>query len=110
LIRIQVWIHGLLHYLFVPLTLGLVISTACMETAFVWTRDGAWRLAAHFWFRLFALGWLVGIVTGYPLRAQLLSDWETIPLSSSPCSTSVAHRGGARAGDARRGRHACAVG
>jgi cytochrome d ubiquinol oxidase subunit I len=75
LIRIKFGFMACFHYLFVPLTLGLVISTACMETAFVWTRDGAWRLAAHFWFRLFTLGWLVGIVTGYPLRAQLLSDW-----------------------------------
>ncbi len=75
LIRIKFGFMACFHYIFVPLTLGLSISAACMETAFVWTRSAAWRLAAHFWFRLFALGWLVGIVTGYPLRAELLSDW-----------------------------------
>jgi cytochrome d ubiquinol oxidase subunit I len=75
LIRIKFGFMACFHYLFVPLTLGLVVSTACMESAFVWTRDSAWRLAAHFWFRLFTLGWLVGIVTGYPLRAQLAGDW-----------------------------------
>jgi len=53
LIRIKFGFMACFHYLFVPLTLGLVVSTACMESAFVWTRDSAWRLAAHFWFRLF---------------------------------------------------------
>src|SRR5262249_2771034 len=59
-----------------PLTLGLVVSTACMETAFVWTRAAAWRIAADFWFRLFTVGWVLGILTGYPLRIQLESDWS----------------------------------
>jgi cytochrome bd ubiquinol oxidase subunit I len=75
LIRIKFGFMACFHYIFVPLTLGLVVSSACMETAFVWTRDAAWRLAAHFWFRLFTVGWVLGIVTGYPLRAQLMSDW-----------------------------------
>src|ERR1700761_7498689 len=75
LIRIKFGFMALFHYLFVPLTLGLVVVVSCMETAFVWTRDNVWRLGAHFWFRLFVLGWLVGIVTGYPLRAQLATDW-----------------------------------
>ena len=56
LIRIKFGFMACFHYLFVPLTLGLVIGVACMETAFVWTREAAWRLAAHFWFRLFTLG------------------------------------------------------
>jgi len=65
LIRIKFGFMACFHYLFVPLTLGLVISTACMETAFVWTRDGAWRLAAQFLVSPVCPRWLVGIVTGY---------------------------------------------
>jgi len=75
LIRIKFGFMACFHYLFVPLTLGLVVGVACMETVFAWTRAAAWRLAADFWFRLFALGWVVGILTGYPLRAQLVRDW-----------------------------------
>jgi cytochrome d ubiquinol oxidase subunit I len=75
LIRIKFGFMACFHYIFVPLTLGLIVSAACMESAYLWTRDAAWRLASHFWFRLFTLGWLLGLVTGYPLRAQLTGDW-----------------------------------
>jgi cytochrome d ubiquinol oxidase subunit I len=75
LMRIKFGFMACFHYIFVPLTLGLIVSAACMESAFVWTRDTAWRLASHFWFRLFTLGWLLGLVTGYPLRAELAGDW-----------------------------------
>jgi cytochrome bd ubiquinol oxidase subunit I len=75
LMRIKFGLMACFHYIFVPLTLGLIFCIAVMETAFVWTRDDTWRLTARFWFRLFALGWLVGIITGYPLRAQLADEW-----------------------------------
>ena len=75
LIRIKFGFMACFHYIFVPLTLGLIVSVACMETAFVRTRAKAWELAARFWFRLFLLGWVAGVATGYPLRAQLMSDW-----------------------------------
>jgi cytochrome d ubiquinol oxidase subunit I len=75
LIRIKFGFMACFHYIFVPLTLGLSVSAACMESAYLWTRDAAWRLASHFWFRLFTLSWLLGLVTGYPLRAQLIGDW-----------------------------------
>jgi cytochrome d ubiquinol oxidase subunit I len=75
LIRIKFGFMACFHYIFVPLTLGLIVSVACMESAYLATRAAAWRVAAHFWFRLFTLGWLVGLVTGYPLRAQLSGDW-----------------------------------
>src|ERR1700760_3911016 len=75
LLRIKFGFMACFHYIFVPLTLGLIVSSACMESAYVWTRDAAWRLAAHFWFRLFVVGWVLGIATGYPLRAQLTADW-----------------------------------
>jgi cytochrome bd ubiquinol oxidase subunit I len=75
LIRIKFGFMACFHYIFVPLTLGLIVSAACMESAYLWTRETAWRLAAHFWFRLFTLGWLLGLVTGYPLRGELAGDW-----------------------------------
>jgi cytochrome d ubiquinol oxidase subunit I len=75
LLRIKFGFMACFHYIFVPLTLGLIVSAACMESAYLWTRNAAWRAAAHFWFRLFTLAWLLGLVTGYPLRAQLISDW-----------------------------------
>ena len=75
LIRVKFGFMACFHYIFVPLTLGLIVCVACMETVFVRTRVKAWEIAARFWFRLFLLGWIVGVATGYPLRAQLASDW-----------------------------------
>jgi cytochrome d ubiquinol oxidase subunit I len=75
LLRIKFGFMACFHYIFVPLTLGLIVSAACMESDYLWTRDAAWRLASHFWLRLFTLAWLLGLVTGYPLRAQLIGDW-----------------------------------
>jgi Cytochrome bd terminal oxidase subunit I len=51
LMRLKFGFMACFHYIFVPLTLGLAVSAACMETAFVRTRAAAWRIAAHFWFR-----------------------------------------------------------
>jgi cytochrome bd ubiquinol oxidase subunit I len=75
LIRFKFGFMACFHYIFVPLTLGLIVCVACMETVFLRTRARAWEIAARFWFRLFLLGWIVGVATGYPLRAQLASDW-----------------------------------
>lgn len=75
LIRLKFGFMACFHYIFVPLTLGLIVSVACMETVFVCTRAKAWEIAARFWFRLFLVGWVAGVATGYPLRAQLMSDW-----------------------------------
>jgi cytochrome d ubiquinol oxidase subunit I len=76
LLRIKFGFMACFHYIFVPLTLGLIVAVACMESAFLWTRDAAWRVAAHFWFRLFTLSWVLGILTGYPLRSQLTGEWS----------------------------------
>ena len=76
LIRIRFGFMACFHYIFVPLTLGLIIAIGCMEIAAVRTGNVAWSRASHFWFRLFTLSWLVGIVTGYPLRVQLAADWS----------------------------------
>jgi cytochrome d ubiquinol oxidase subunit I len=75
LMRIKFGLMACFHYIFVPLTLGLIFCIAVMETAFVSTRNDTWRLTARFWFRIFALGWVVGIITGYPLRGQLADEW-----------------------------------
>jgi cytochrome d ubiquinol oxidase subunit I len=75
LMRLKFGLMACFHYIFVPLTLGLIVTVACMEAAHVWTREQAWGHAARFWFRLFALGWILGVITGYPLRAQLSGDW-----------------------------------
>jgi len=63
------------HYIFVPLTLGLIVAVAIMDTLRVTTGRHDWRRAARFWYRFFVLAWLIGMATGYPLRFQLEQQW-----------------------------------
>src|SRR4051812_908262 len=73
--RIQFGLTIGFHYIFVPLTLGLIVAVAIMDTLRVTTGRHDWRRAARFWYRFFVLAWLIGMVTGYPLRLQLEQQW-----------------------------------
>ncbi|WP_140637210.1 cytochrome ubiquinol oxidase subunit I [Methylibium rhizosphaerae] len=76
LMRLEFALTASFHYLFVPLTLGLVLALALMEAAHVGGGRAVWRDAARFWRRFFVLAWLVGMATGYPLRWQLQAQWQ----------------------------------
>jgi len=73
--RIQFGLTIGFHYIFVPLTLGLIVAVAIMDTLRVTTGRHDWRRAARFWYRFFVLAWLIGMATGYPLRLQLTQQW-----------------------------------
>ena len=44
--RLQFAVTAFFHFLFVPLTLGLVVLVAIMETVYVRTGDTEWRRMA----------------------------------------------------------------
>ena len=73
--RIQFGLTIGFHYVFVPLTLGLIVAVAIMDTLRITTGRHDWRRAARFWYRFFVLAWLIGMATGYPLRLQLEQQW-----------------------------------
>jgi cytochrome bd ubiquinol oxidase subunit I len=75
LARLEFGVSASIHYLFVPLSLGLALALCLMEAAHVRTRLAVWAEAARFWRRFFLLAWLVGMATGYPLRWQLQGNW-----------------------------------
>ena len=75
LARLEFGVSASIHYLFVPLSLGLALALCLMEAAHVRTGLAAWADAAQFWRRFFLLAWLVGMATGYPLRRQLQANW-----------------------------------
>ena len=47
--RLQFALTALYHFLFVPLTLGLSILLAIMETVYVMTGRAIWRDMTRFW-------------------------------------------------------------
>ena len=54
-----------LSFLFVPLTIGLVILVACMETQYARTLNPTYRKMANFWGKLFTINFVMGIITDY---------------------------------------------
>lgn len=53
--RLQFAITALYHFLFVPLTLGLSVLLAIMETVYVMTGRLIWRQMTKFWVRCLVL-------------------------------------------------------
>jgi len=63
------------HFMFVPLTLGLSVLLAIMETMYVRTGDEEYKRMAKFWGKLFLINFTVGIVTGLTLEFQFGTNW-----------------------------------
>lgn len=74
--RLQFAAASMFHFLFVPLTLGLSILTATMETIYVKTGDDDYKRAAKFWGKLFLINFALGIVTGITLEFQFGTNWS----------------------------------
>ena len=61
--RIQFAMTAAYHWLFVPLTLGLALVMAVMETIYVVRKEEVWKKAARFWMKLYADNFGVGMAT-----------------------------------------------
>jgi len=75
--RLQFAMAAYFHYLFVPLTLGLSILVAIMETMYVAKRDEDYVRMAKFWGKLFLINFAVGLVTGITLEFQFGTNWSS---------------------------------
>jgi len=64
------------HWLFVPLTLGLALVMAVMETLYVIRKDEFWKKTAQYWMKLFAINFAVGIATGIILEFEFGTNWS----------------------------------
>ena len=74
--RLQFAMTAAYHWLFVPLTLGLALVMAVMETLYVTRGDLFWKRAARFWMKLFAINFAVGIATGLILEFEFGTNWS----------------------------------
>jgi cytochrome d ubiquinol oxidase subunit I len=64
------------HYLFPQLTMGLALLIVAMKTAALRTGDETWDRAARFWGRIFAINFVMGVVTGIPMEFQFGTNWS----------------------------------
>ncbi|MFH1116252.1 MAG: cytochrome ubiquinol oxidase subunit I [Pseudomonadota bacterium] len=74
--RLQFAVATYFHFLFVPLTLGLSILTAVMETRYVRTGDEEYKKMAKYWGKLFVINFALGVVTGITLEFQFGTNWS----------------------------------
>ncbi len=74
--RLQFAMATMFHFIFVPLTLGLSILVAVMETKFVRTGDVVYKRMTQFWGKLFLINFALGVVTGITLEFQFGTNWS----------------------------------
>lgn len=75
LARLQFAVTALYHFLFVPLTLGLSVLLAVMESVYVMTGRQIWRDATRFWGKLFGINFAMGVATGITMEFQFGTNW-----------------------------------
>ena len=74
--RLQFAVTALYHFLFVPLTLGLSVLIAIMETVYVMTGRTIWRDMTKFWGVLFGINFAMGVATGVVMEFQFGMNWS----------------------------------
>lgn len=73
--RLQFAMTALYHFLFVPLTLGLSVLLAIMETVYVMTGRDIWRQMVRYWGILFGINFVLGVATGITMEFQFGTNW-----------------------------------
>jgi cytochrome bd ubiquinol oxidase subunit I len=64
------------HYLFPQLTMGLALLIVALKTIALRRKDEHYNEAARFWARIFAVNFLMGVVTGIPMEFQFGTNWS----------------------------------
>lgn len=73
--RLQFALTAMYHFLFVPLTMGLVFLLAIMESVYVMTGRAIWKRMTQFWGILFGINFAMGVATGVTLEFQFGTNW-----------------------------------
>jgi cytochrome d ubiquinol oxidase subunit I len=74
--RIQFSFTITFHYLFPQLTMGLALLIVVLKTMALRTKDERYSDAARFWAKIFAVNFLLGVVTGIPMEFQFGTNWS----------------------------------
>ena len=64
------------HYLFPQLTMGLALLMVVMKAVALRTGQERWNQAARFWARIFAVNFVLGVITGIPMEFQFGTNWS----------------------------------
>jgi cytochrome d ubiquinol oxidase subunit I len=64
------------HYLFPQLTMGLALLIVILKTLSLKTGDEKYSVSARFWAKIFAINFVLGVVTGIPMEFQFGTNWS----------------------------------
>ncbi|WP_298653319.1 cytochrome ubiquinol oxidase subunit I [uncultured Proteiniphilum sp.] len=64
------------HWIFIPITIGLALIMALMETMYVRTGDIKWKNVTKFWQKIFGINFVIGVATGIILEFQFGTNWS----------------------------------
>ncbi len=74
--RIQYALTTVFHFFFVPVSIGLVLLVALLETMYVITKNEEYKVLTKFWGKLFLINFAVGVVTGILQEFQFGMNWS----------------------------------
>src|SRR5690554_4699424 len=74
--RLQFAATAMYHFLFVPLTLGLSLMLAIMESVYVMTGKEIYKQMTKFWGKLFGINFALGVATGITMEFQFGTNWS----------------------------------
>jgi len=64
------------HYLFPQLTMGLALLIVVLKTLSLKSGKAHYDVSARFWAKIFAVNFLLGVVTGIPMEFQFGTNWS----------------------------------
>ncbi len=74
--RGQFALTAMIHWLFVPLTIGLSLIVAIMESIYLKTKAERWKRLTKFWMLLFGINFACGVATGIILEFEFGTNWS----------------------------------
>jgi len=63
------------HYIFPQLTMGLALLLVILKTMALRSGDEHYNRCARFWTKIFAINFVIGVVTGIPMEFQFGTNW-----------------------------------
>ncbi|WP_142781692.1 cytochrome ubiquinol oxidase subunit I [Agrobacterium sp. T29] len=76
LARIQFGFTVSFHIIFPAITIGLASYLAVLEGFWLWMKDTTYRDLYHFWSKIFAVNFAMGVVSGLVMAYQFGTNWS----------------------------------
>ena len=74
--RIQFGFTISFHIIFPAITIGLASYLAVLEALWLWKRDATYRDLYHFWSKIFAVNFAMGVVSGLVMAYEFGTNWS----------------------------------